>query len=387
MTAKSLSRADRQRILVVDDDGDIRHLNTEVLVGSGYQVDAAADGDLAWKILQLNSYDLLLTDHDMPKVTGVELLKKLRAARMTLPVILASGTIPMQELSRNPWLQIDATLLKPYTPGELLAAVRKVLHAVIELAGQNAPPPPNLQDPPLAAGVKISLQDSKTGKFMRCDYAWTVNINEALNFLSVRRAIRFGRNELKEPFRVLQIGKNDLLGTAIIAISDLPRSPPFRSNGQYPASAISLNRLCGDGQTDSIPVQLELAPRHRILVVDDDNDTRQLSVDVLAGSGYDIEVAKDGAAAWEAFLTGNHYDLVVTDNKMPNMTGIEMIAKLRAACITVPIIMATEHLPTHEFARKPWLTPQATLLKPFSNDDFLRAVKKVLSTDGGTLLT
>ena len=120
----------RQRILVVDDDGDIRRLNTEVLVGSGYKVDAAADGAVAWDILQLNSYDLLLTDYDMPKVTGVELLEKLRAAGMLLPVILASGTIPMKELSRHPWLQIDATLLKPYTPDELLARVTEVLSAI-----------------------------------------------------------------------------------------------------------------------------------------------------------------------------------------------------------------------------------------------------------------
>jgi two-component system chemotaxis response regulator CheY len=368
MTARS--NHCRQRILVVDDDGDIRRLNTEVLAGSGYKVDAA-DGASAWEILQLNSYDLLLTDHDMPKVAGVELLKKLHAARMTLPVILASGTIPMKELSRHPWLQIDATLLKPYTPDELLATVRKVLFATYGAA-------PDWQDQPSAVGMKISLQDSKTGKFMRCDSVWTAKINEALNFSSVRRAISFGMKELKEPFRVLQIRKNDLLGTVIIAISDLPRLPQFSFKGQFTASAVSLNRLCGDGQTDSIPAQLELTLHHRILVVDDDNDTRQLSVDVLAGSGYNIEVAKDGSAGWKALQSGNNYDLVVTDNKMPNMTGIEMIAKLRSARLTVPVIMATEHPPDREFTRKPWLRPDATLQRPFSNDDLLEMVKKVL---------
>jgi CheY-like chemotaxis protein len=389
MTARNISRTceragtpfqrklNHQRILVVDDDGDIRRLNTEVLVGSGYQVDAAADGAFAWEILQLNSYDLLLTDYDMPKVTGVELLKKLRAACMALPVILASGTIPMKELSRHPWLQIDATLLKPYTPDELLATVRKVLFGTYGAAGRPAPPP-EWQDQPPAAGMKISLQNSKTGKFMRCDSVWTANINEALNFHSVRRAISFGMKELKEPFRVLQIRKNDLLGTVIIAISDLPRLPQFSFEGQSTASAVSLNRLRGDGQTDSIPAQLELTLRHRILVVDDDNDTRQLSVDVLAGSGYNIEVAKDGSAGWKALQSDNHYDLVVTDNKMPNMTGIEMIAKLRSARLTVPVIMATEHPPDREFARKPWLRPDATLQRPFSNDDLLEMVKKVL---------
>lgn len=129
----------RHRILVVDDDEDTRRLNTEVLANSGYKVDVAANGSIAWNTLQLNEYDLLLTDHKMPRVTGVELLKKLRAARMALSVIMVSGTMPTQELNRHPWLQIDATLHKPYTPDELLATVRQVLYATDDIAGPPAP--------------------------------------------------------------------------------------------------------------------------------------------------------------------------------------------------------------------------------------------------------
>ena len=119
----------RHHILVVEDDEDIRRLNNEVLSSFGYKVDTAADGAIAWDVLQLNRYDLLVTDNSMPKVSGVELLLKLHAAHIALPVILATGTIPTEKLRSHPWLQIDATLLKPYTPEELLASVRKVLSA------------------------------------------------------------------------------------------------------------------------------------------------------------------------------------------------------------------------------------------------------------------
>jgi len=115
----------------------------------------------------------------------------------------------------------------------------------------------------------------------------------------------------------------------------------------------------------------------RILVVDDDDDVRQLSVDVLIDSGYEVEAAKDGAAGWEALQTDD-FDLVITDNKMPGMTGIEMLERLRAARMTVPVIMATSHLPTHEFASKPWLRPAAALQRPFTNDDLVETVKRVL---------
>ena len=86
----------RQRILVVEDDAVIRQLNTEVLTCSGYQVDAAEDGAAAWDALQRNNYDLVVTDNDMPKVTGVELIKKLQDTQMNLPVIMAREPCPMR---------------------------------------------------------------------------------------------------------------------------------------------------------------------------------------------------------------------------------------------------------------------------------------------------
>jgi CheY-like chemotaxis protein len=122
--------------------------------------------------------------------------------------------------------------------------------------------------------------------------------------------------------------------------------------------------------------------RHRILVVDDSSSLRQLKVNLLVDSGYDVEEARDGADGWEALQTG-HYNLVVTDNTMPRMTGVEMIEKLRSACMTVPVIMATGFMPIFLFARKPWLKPDAALTIPFTDDEFLAAVKRILGPDGG----
>ncbi len=125
-SSKRNHSSDSHRILVVDDDEDLRRLNVEILTSSGYRVDAAADGALALDSLRVNNYDLLLTDYDMPNVNGLSLIKKLRADHKTIPVILVSGTVPTKELS-HPWLQIDSTLPKPYTLDQLLSTVRKVL--------------------------------------------------------------------------------------------------------------------------------------------------------------------------------------------------------------------------------------------------------------------
>jgi CheY-like chemotaxis protein len=128
----------RQRILVVEDDTAVRRVNTEVLTHSGYQVDAAEDGAAAWDALQLNNYDLVVTDNDMPRVTGVELIQKLQSARMALPVIMATGAVP--DFTRYGSLQPAKTLLKPYTFDELLTAVKEVLSAASNSLGQIAPP-------------------------------------------------------------------------------------------------------------------------------------------------------------------------------------------------------------------------------------------------------
>ena len=143
-----------QRILVVDDDTGIRQLGTEVLIRHGYQVDAAEDNTAGWEALQARTYDLLITDHDMPGLSGLKLVKKLHAARMALPVILASGTMTPQELNRNPWLQLSGALLKPFSPDQLLQTVQAVLRAPDGVREQLAPPP-NWRSQPSAGGLRL----------------------------------------------------------------------------------------------------------------------------------------------------------------------------------------------------------------------------------------
>ena len=129
MTEPRTRESQPARKLVVEDDIHIRQLSTRMLLRSGYQVDAAEDGEAGWEALQARHYDLLIIDNNRPNLGGVELVKMLHSACMTLPVIMASGAIPTEELNRHPGLQLAATLLKPFTLDELLGTVKKVLRA------------------------------------------------------------------------------------------------------------------------------------------------------------------------------------------------------------------------------------------------------------------
>ena len=118
-----------RRILVADDDEDIRYLLSTVLAGAGYDVNAVSDGQQAWEALLHGHYDLLVTDNDMPRLTGIELIGRIRKAGMSLPVIIASGSFPMESVRDYPEIQMAAVLPKPFAAFQLLNAVRHVLQA------------------------------------------------------------------------------------------------------------------------------------------------------------------------------------------------------------------------------------------------------------------
>jgi two-component system sensor histidine kinase and response regulator WspE len=90
-----LTRADQRatpRVLVVDDSVIVRETERHLLVGQGYQVDVAVDGRDGWHALQSNSYDLLVSDIDMPRMNGIELVRTVRQdPRLAeLPIIIVS---------------------------------------------------------------------------------------------------------------------------------------------------------------------------------------------------------------------------------------------------------------------------------------------------------
>ncbi len=118
-----------QRILVVEHDTASRRLKVQVLTGAGYEVEMAEKEAVGWDAIRAHAFNLLISDHNMPDYSGLELVKRVRSARLPLPVILTSSALPEEELDGNPLLQITATLLKPFSPGELLETVKEVLRA------------------------------------------------------------------------------------------------------------------------------------------------------------------------------------------------------------------------------------------------------------------
>jgi two-component system sensor histidine kinase and response regulator WspE len=86
------SRTKRKRVLVVDDSLTVRQAERQMLENQGYAVDVAIDGMEGWSAVRIGAYDLVVSDVDMPRMNGIELVKRIRAdARLReLPVVIVS---------------------------------------------------------------------------------------------------------------------------------------------------------------------------------------------------------------------------------------------------------------------------------------------------------
>jgi two-component system OmpR family response regulator len=124
-----------QRILVVDDDDELRALLQSYLGEHGYSVTTVSDGNAMRAALVADSFDLLILDIMMPGDDGLALCRELRAkSRVPILMLTARG----DELDRIIGLEMGADdyLPKPFHPRELLARIRSILRRVQELAGE-----------------------------------------------------------------------------------------------------------------------------------------------------------------------------------------------------------------------------------------------------------
>ncbi len=84
--------ARQQRILVIDDSITVRETERKLLEAQGYSVDTAVNGSDGWNVLQLHPYDLVITDIDMPRMNGIELVNQMKqnTTLQDIPTIIIS---------------------------------------------------------------------------------------------------------------------------------------------------------------------------------------------------------------------------------------------------------------------------------------------------------
>ena len=113
------------RILVVDDDDDVRMVAAALVEEIGYEVVAVGSGEAALKEIEAGQFALLLTDVAMPGLTGVDLARRVREFSPDLPIIFASGYADVQTFGEE--LTDEILLKKPYRIAEVAARISAAL--------------------------------------------------------------------------------------------------------------------------------------------------------------------------------------------------------------------------------------------------------------------
>lgn len=129
-------------VLVIDDELPIRQLLKRTLQGAGHEVIEAADGNAGCRLAAERRPDLCVTDVLMPDKEGIETIHDLRRSNANIKIIAISGggrarIMTFLEIAQA--VGADAVLSKPFRPGELLAAVDRVLGTAPGAAGQYDP--------------------------------------------------------------------------------------------------------------------------------------------------------------------------------------------------------------------------------------------------------
>lgn len=118
-------------ILTVEDDSAISNLIYMTLTSEGYNCSVATDGEEGMTALDYGAWDLVLLDLMLPKISGYELLERIRKESKT-PVIIISAMNQVADRIRGLKMGADDYICKPFQIGELLARVESVLRRTIK---------------------------------------------------------------------------------------------------------------------------------------------------------------------------------------------------------------------------------------------------------------
>lgn len=115
------------KLLIVEDQNELRNILKKRLNDEGYVLDAAADGEEAWDYIEFTDYDAIILDIMIPKINGLEILKRIRNKNNGTPVLLLTARDSIEDRVKGLDMGADDYLVKPFSFEELLARIRSLL--------------------------------------------------------------------------------------------------------------------------------------------------------------------------------------------------------------------------------------------------------------------
>ena len=323
------------KILVVDDEKNVCESVQKILGRKGYQVESSFDAEQAVKKIEGVPYNLVLLDIMMPKISGMDLLKTIRAQYRECNVVMITGYPSINTAVEATQVGALDYVAKPFTPEELLKAVEKAL----------------AKDSRKSFCEKGRVECKKYEKTGICK-----------NECALKKAkLRVVSDQTKKNEETEKID------------ADLP----FAYDEVAMATSNNYARTMSNSDIPIIGWQRYYEENKDILVVDDEvvvcNSVRK----ILAGAGYVVDYANTTEEAVHK-LENKKYAMALIDLKLPTKGGVELLRQIRESWPGLRTIIITGYASINSAVETVKLGALAYVAKPFTPDELNIAVKNAM---------
>jgi DNA-binding response OmpR family regulator len=329
-----------KKILLIEDDHVVATVYRNKFKSEGFAVEVAEDGEIGYKLLRNFQPDVVLLDLMLPKLPGIDLIKKIRAVEelQTLPLIVFTNTY-LSSTIQEAWKAGATKCLtkSTCTPKQVISTVWSVLRPDASTTPQAAAPSAapietravELSDVASHEEPQNSFADeypSHIAKLRGLLQSLTKAENDADKLQQLDRMYRLvhtltGNAGLVDMVQIAQLA--DALEALIKELFDKPRNLNA-STLRTLASAVDCLAILFE-QRAILPDE---SPAPRILVVDDEEISRRAVTHALEKAKLKSINAEDPLKAFD-LITQLKYDLIFLDVDMPKMSGYELCTKIR----------------------------------------------------------
>ena len=361
------------KILIIEDDQIVANIYRNKLSLEGYEVETAADGEAGFAMIQQFKPDAVVLDLMLPKLSGVEVMKRVRALAefKSLPIIVFSNTY-LTNMVQQAWKAGATKCLSKATcsPGQLLDIIRGIVGPAsgAKVPGTRQETTPVAEAPksrhgdraastaghPTRSVAKVSEQSpAATRKSLLDTFPATVRSLRGLLQALIKANNDDARlsqlDEIRRRVHVLAgnaaVTDLQLIATVSDALEALLQElhdHPKNVNASTLRTVASAIDFLASLVEHSRPTVRQEIPSANILVVDDEPISRRAILSALERAKLKANAVDDPQAAY-TLLSSSKYDLVFLDIDMPGMNGHELCTKLRAlpAYQKTPVIFVT----------------------------------------------
>ncbi|MCD6385051.1 response regulator [Candidatus Sumerlaeota bacterium] len=390
------------KVLVVDDETTVCQSVKKVLSRMDVDVEIAHNAREALAKLKNSprAFGTALIDLIMPEVSGVELLKVIKAYYPSLPVIIITGYASIDSAVETTKLGAFEYLPKPFTPQELVDVCERAINKYLEeqkklLSELNQKTSESAEaEPRQPLDVDLPFSEKELRSYTSEQYVESIDRSDIPRHIVAedycakgkRRCPRFARMgrpcEGECPFLKKEAEKRAKLSVEGIIRAeakddvidvDMPFKVSEVMSATCPEYAYALTRsdvpLAGKW-SESIPTE------KRVLVVDDEPVVCQSVKRILEHRGFEVHPTMSGKEALSR-LESTPYDIVLLDLRMPDMDGYEMLQAIKERWPDVKVIVITGYASVESAVKCIRTGAEEYLAKPFTPSELVAAAVSV----------